>query len=97
MGSLPAMRKGSKDRYGQKGVVTKKLVPEGVVGRIPYRGAVSTQIEQLIGGLRSSMGYLGAKNLKEFQKKARFIEITGAGMRESHPHSLSMIEKTVNY
>jgi len=98
MGSLDAMTKGSKDRYGQKEVKNKnKLVPEGVSGLVAYKGPVEKVIYQLIGGVRSAMGYLGALNITEFQKKARFIQITGAGLKESHPHSLSKVDNTVNY
>lgn len=97
MGSLEAMQKGSKDRYGQKKVENKKLVPEGVCGLVPFSGSVSDIIYQLIGGLRSAMGYLGAKNIKEFQKRAQFVRISGAGLNESHPHGLSQIKTAVNY
>lgn len=97
MGSLEAMQKGAKDRYFQQKVQNKKLVPEGVSGLVPYRGAVSDVIYQLIGGLRSAMGYLGAKNIKEFQNKAEFVKISQVGLRESHPHSLSQIKPAVNY
>lgn len=97
MGSLEAMERGSKDRYGQADVLPKKLVPEGVSGSVPYRGPLSEQVRILVGGLRSSMGYLGARAIPEFQKKARFIQITSAGVLESRPHGLSSMEKTVNY
>ncbi|MEK9165399.1 MAG: IMP dehydrogenase [Patescibacteria group bacterium] len=97
MGSLEAMQNGSKDRYGQGKMENKKLVPEGVFGLVPYKGAVKDIIYQLTGGLRSSLGYLGAHNIREFQNKAKFVEISGAGLRESHPHSLSQIKPAVNY
>ncbi|MFH1712699.1 MAG: IMP dehydrogenase, partial [Candidatus Jacksonbacteria bacterium] len=97
MGSLEAMQKGAKDRYFQQKVQDKKLVPEGVSGLVPYRGAVGDIIYQLIGGLRSSLGYLGARNIKEFQNKAEFVRISVAGLRESHPHSLSQIKPAINY
>lgn len=97
MGSLEAMQNGSKDRYGQEKTENKKLVPEGVCGLVPYGGNLSDIIYQLIGGLRSAMGYLGAKNIKKFQEKAQFVRISNAGLSESHPHGLSQIKPTVNY
>ena len=87
MGSLGAMQAGSKDRYFQQNA--KKLVPEGIEGRIPYKGHVSDVLFQLIGGLRASMGYCGAKNIKAMNEDTQFIQITGAGLRESHPHDVS--------
>lgn len=84
MGSLPAMMNGSRDRYAQANVVPKKLVPEGVVEDVPYRGPLSEQVRLLVGGLRSSLGYLGARTIPEFQKKARFVEITDSGAREGY-------------
>ncbi len=86
MGSFEAMLGGSKDRYAQSDVAPKKLVPEGVSLMVQYRGSLSEQVRILAGGLRSSMGYLGAKTISEFQKKARFIEITGSGAKEGHTH-----------
>ena len=97
MGSLGAMNQGSKDRYGQEKVVGGKLVPEGVEARVPYKGSVVPIIEQLIGGLRSGMGYCGAKNISELQKKARFVRITNAGLRESHVHDVQIVKKAPNY
>lgn len=91
MGSLDAMRQGSKDRYGQAAVANTKLVPEGVSGTVRYLGPVALILEQLTGGLQSSFGYLGAKNIKQFHQAARFIRITGAGIAESHPHSLASV------
>ena len=88
MGSFEAMLEGSKDRYAQSDVLPTKLVPEGVSIMIPYRGSLSEHVRILAGGLRSSMGYLGAKTISEFQKKARFIEITGSGAKEGHRHSV---------
>ena len=88
MGSLGAMQAGSKDRYFQQNA--KKLVPEGIEGRIPYKGHVSDVLFQLIGGLRASMGYCGAKNIKAMNEDTQFIQITGAGLRESHPHDVSI-------
>ena len=91
MGSLSAMKLGSSDRYFQKGSDTKKLVPEGIEGMVPLKGPLSDLVHQLIGGLRSSMGYCGAKNLQTFHKQAEFIEITGSGIIESHPHDLILL------
>jgi len=95
MGSLGAMRRGSADRYFQRDV--EKLVPEGVEGRVVYRGAAADVIHQLMGGLRAGMGYCGAANLQELQSKARFIRITNAGLRESHPHDLQITKEAPNY
>lgn len=98
MGSLGAMEKGSKDRYGQAGVNdSQKFVPEGIEGRTPYRGPVDKIIYQLIGGLRSGMGYNGARNIKELQKNAEFVKITSAGLKESHPHDVAQIKEAPNY
>ena len=93
MGSLDAMKEGSSDRYFQSG----KLVPEGVVGRIPYRGPVGEVLYQLKGGLKSGMGYVGAKNLKELREKAEFVRITHAGVEESHPHDVEITKEPPNY
>ncbi len=95
MGSVSAMREGSSDRYYQTD--PRKIVPEGVEGRVPYRGPLSETIHQLVGGLRSGMGYIGARNLKELREKARFIRITNASLRESHPHSVSITREPPNY
>lgn len=95
MGSLAAMKCGSKDRYFQEG--NKKLVPEGVEGRVPYKGYVSDTIFQLIGGVRSGMGYVGAKNLEELNKKAVFVVQTSSGLRESHPHDIVITKEAPNY
>ena len=97
MGSLDAMAAGSKDRYFQdKETQTKKLVPEGIVGRVPYKGTLEETVYQLIGGLRSGMGYCGAHNLEEL-KKAKFTRITASGMAESHPHDVTITKETPNY
>lgn len=97
MGSIDAMRAGSADRYFQGGEEEiSKLVPEGIVGRVPYKGSVSETIYQLMGGLRSGMGYCGAHNLEELQK-ARFVRITAAGVTESHPHNVTITSETPNY
>ena len=95
MGSLGAMQAGSKDRYFQQNA--KKLVPEGIEGRIPYKGHVSDVLFQLIGGLRASMGYCGAKDIKAMNGDTQFIQITGAGLRESHPHDVSITKEAPNY
>lgn len=95
MGSLSAMQAGSKDRYFQQNA--KKLVPEGIEGRIPYKGHVSDVLFQLIGGLRASMGYCGAKDIKAMNEDTQFIQITGAGLRESHPHDVSITKEAPNY
>lgn len=97
MGSLSAMKAGSKDRYFQDEVSEKKLVPEGVEGRVPYRGTLSVCVLQLVGGLRAGMGYCGAKNIKALQKNAKFIRITPAGLSESHPHNVTITSEPPNY
>lgn len=96
MGSLGAMKKGSADRYGQP-KEEEKMVPEGIEGRVPYRGPLAFCIRQLIGGLRAGMGYVGARNIKELQEKARFVKITYAGLRESHVHSVTITTEAPNY
>ncbi len=98
MGSLGAMVKGGKERYGQKDVTSaEKLVPEGVEGRVPFRGPLSEYVYQLVGGLRAGMGYAGAKTVDELRTKARFIRITAAGVRESHPHDIVITKEAPNY
>ena len=98
MGSLGAMARGSADRYFQKEVTDQmKLVPEGIEGRVPFKGPVANIVHQLIGGLRASMGYVGAANLKEMREKARFVKITSAGLRESHVHDVSITREAPNY
>ncbi|MBU1166819.1 IMP dehydrogenase [Patescibacteria group bacterium] len=97
MGSLGALKVGSQDRYAQKNSTKKKLVAEGVEGRIPYVGTVSEIIFQLVGGIRSGLGYLGAKDISELQKKAIFVPITGASLRESHPHDIKITKEAPNY
>ncbi|MFP6617529.1 MAG: IMP dehydrogenase [Candidatus Hydrogenedentota bacterium] len=97
MGSIKAMQKGSKARYMQHEVETNKLVPEGVEGRVPYRGSIADSIHQLMGGLRSGMGYCGTVNLQELRQKSEFIKITAAGMQESHPHDITITEEPPNY
>ncbi len=95
MGSLGAMKKGSSDRYFQENA--QKLVPEGVEGRVPFRGSLSDMIFQLVGGVRSGMGYVGAKNLSELVKYAQFVQITNAGLLESHPHDIFITKESPNY
>ena len=97
MGSLGAMKEGSRDRYFQEEAETTKLVPEGIEGMVPYRGLVKNTIHQLMGGLRSSMGYCGAKDIQDFHKKAEFIQTTTAGIKESHPHEVKIMKEAPNY
>ncbi len=97
MGSIGAMGKGSTDRYFQEGTAADKLVPEGIEGMVPYRGKMSVVIHQLIGGLRASMGYTGAKDIPTFQEKAEFVEITSAGLKESHVHDVTITKEAPNY
>jgi IMP dehydrogenase len=98
MGSVAAMREGSSDRYFQEaGADAQKLVPEGIEGRIPFRGSLADTVYQLMGGLRSGMGYVGAGNLDELAAKARFIRITAAGLKESHPHDVEITQEAPNY
>lgn len=95
MGSVAAMEKGSKDRYFQED--NKKFVPEGIEGRLPYKGPLTDTIYQLIGGIRSGMGYCGTKDLEELRENAQFIRMTGAGLRESHPHDVQITKEAPNY
>ena len=95
MGSIAAMNSGSKDRYFQEDA--KKLVPEGVEGRVPFKGSLSDTTFQMIGGIRSGMGYCGCKTIPELQERAKFVRITGAGLRESHPHDISITKESPNY
>lgn len=97
MGSIGAMSKGSTDRYFQEGTAADKLVPEGIEGRAPYRGKIADVIHQMIGGLRSSMGYCGSESIKVFWEKAEFVEITSAGLRESHVHDVTITKESPNY
>ena len=98
MGSLGAMQKGSSDRYFQENINNAdKLVPEGVEGRVPYKGPVTTIIHQLMGGVRASMGLVGCPTVEEFRTNATFVEITAAGMRESHVHDVQMTKEAPNY
>jgi IMP dehydrogenase len=95
MGSIDAMKRGSSDRYFQE--KSKKLVPEGIVGRVPYRGPVAESLHQLIGGLRSGMGYTGCANIQELQENAQFVQISMAGLRESHVHDVTITKEAPNY
>ena len=98
MGSLEAMKKGSKDRYFQSEIRgEKKLVPEGIEGRVPYRGSLSSSIYQLVGGLKAGMGYVGCKNIEELRTKAKFIKITASGLKESHVHNVIITKEAPNY
>ena len=98
MGSVEAMQKGSKDRYFQSDESDKrKLVPEGIVGRVPYKGQLNESIHQFIGGLRSGMGYCGSKDIETLKKSSKFVKITGSGIRESHPHNVSITKEAPNY
>jgi IMP dehydrogenase len=98
MGSLGAMKQGSSDRYFQDVEVDfKKLVPEGIEGRVPYKGTLAETVYQFIGGLRASMGYCGAKNISDFKTKTKFVKISNAGLRESHPHDVMITEEAPNY
>ena len=95
MGSTGARRKGSGDRYGQNS--SGKLVPEGVEARVPFKGSLANTVFQLMGGLRSGMGYVGAHDLSELREKAVFNRITAGGLKESHPHDILITEEPVNY
>ena len=97
MGSIGAMTKGSSDRYFQEGTAADKLVPEGIEGRVPHAGSIRDVIFQLVGGLRSSMGYVGARDIKDYQEKAEFVEITSAGLKESHVHDVIITHEAPNY
>jgi len=97
MGSLGAMEAGSADRYSQELADRGKSVPEGIEGQVPYKGPLSALVDQLVGGLRSGMGYCGAENLKELQEKSRFIRISSAGLRESHVHDVIITREAPNY
>jgi IMP dehydrogenase len=97
MGSLGAMKQGSKDRYFQAEADPDKLVPEGIEGRVPYKGTAEMTLYQLVGGLRSGMGYLGCKTIPELRQKARFIRISAAGLKESHVHDVIITQEAPNY
>jgi IMP dehydrogenase len=98
MGSLGAMVKGSSERYRQPGQkVANKLVPEGVEGRVPFKGPLSTFVYQLVGGLKAGMGYLGTRDIEELRKEAQFIQVSHASVRESHPHDIAITQEAPNY
>jgi IMP dehydrogenase len=97
MGSLGAMQEGSKDRYFQHDVSAEKLVPEGIEGRVPYKGPLSGVVHQLLGGLRSSMGYMGCGTIDRFRSQSSFVRITNAGVRESHAHDVQITKEAPNY
>ena len=97
MGTIGAMTQGSTDRYFQEGTASDKLVPEGIEGRVAYRGSIADIIHQMVGGLRSSMGYLGSKDIETFQATAEFVEITSAGLKESHVHDVTITNEAPNY
>ena len=97
MGSLGAMADGSRDRYFQGDVEAAKLVPEGIEGRVPYRGSLTSNVHQLVGGLRSGMGYVGAADLTELRQKARFVRISQASLQESHVHDVVITKEAPNY
>ena len=95
IGNVPEPQKGSKDRYFQEDA--KKLVPEGIEGRLPYKGPLADTIHQLIGGIRAGMGYCGAPDLEHLRENSQFIKMTGAGLRESHPHDVQITKEAPNY
>jgi len=98
MGSISAMKLGSKDRYSQGHIDdASKLVPEGIEGKVPYKGPLQDIVYQMIGGLKAGMGYCGAKTIKELQERAKFVRITQAGLRESHPHDIQITKEAPNY
>lgn len=97
MGSIGAMQKGSNDRYFQEGTAADKLVPEGIEGRVPFRGSIAGIVHQMMGGLRASMGYCGSENIEAFWEKAEFVEITSAGLKESHVHDVIITQEAPNY
>jgi IMP dehydrogenase len=97
MGSLGAMQQGSSDRYFQETLEVNKLVPEGIEGRIPYKGPLQTVIQHLLGGVKAGMGYTGSVDLADLHKKAQFIKLTAAGIRESHVHNVAITKEAPNY
>jgi IMP dehydrogenase len=98
MGSIGAMREGSRDRYAQEATeIEAKLVPEGIEGRVPYKGTLSDMVTQLVGGLRAGMGYTGCRTIREFQENTRFVRISAAGLRESHVHDVVITKEAPNY
>ena len=98
MGSLEAMREGSRDRYFQDSPLSEsKLVPEGIVGRVPFKGSAGQIIQIMVGGLKSGMGYAGCRTIQELQEKAKFIKVSPAGLRESHVHDVTITKEAPNY
>ena len=97
MGSLTAMARGSADRYFQKDAASDKLVPEGIEGQVPYKGPAGAVIHQLVGGLRAAMGYTGCRTVDEMRTNCRFVKITGAGLKESHVHDVTITREAPNY
>jgi IMP dehydrogenase len=98
MGSIGAMKKGSSDRYAQEGTTgDSKFVPEGIEGRVAYKGSVADMVTQLVGGLRAGMGYTGCRTIKDMQTNAKFVRITSAGLRESHVHDVIITKEAPNY
>ena len=97
MGSMGAMQQGSGDRYFQEGAEPTKLVPEGIEGMVPYRGPVINTIHQMVGGIRSSMGYCGCENIKQFGRETEFIQVTSAALKENHPHEVRIVKEAPNY
>ena len=98
MGSIEALRAGSKDRYFQDAEDDlQKLVPEGIEGRVPYKGPLGDTVYQMIGGLRSAMGYTGSRSIADLKERGRFVRMTDAGLRESHPHDLAITKESPNY
>jgi IMP dehydrogenase len=97
MGSMGAMKEGSKDRYFQEGKDSSKLVPEGIEGQVPYKGRLADLVTQLMGGLRAGMGLVGGRTIKDFQEKAHFVQISAAGLRESHAHDVMITKEAPNY
>jgi len=97
MGSLGVMEAGASDRYSQEQTTPDKLIPEGIEGRVPYKGSLSFNIHQLVGGLRAGMGYVGARSLTELQARAKFVRVSPAAIRESHTHGISITRESPNY
>jgi IMP dehydrogenase len=97
MGSLGAMKQGAKDRYFQSDVDAVKLVPEGIEGRVPYKGTLAMNVHQMVGGIRSGMGYVGCRTIEALRKDAQFVRITAAGLKESHVHDVIITEEAPNY
>jgi IMP dehydrogenase len=97
MGSMGAMKQGSRDRYFQSGEEDLKLVPEGIEGRVPYKGPLAMNVHQLVGGIRAGMGYTGCRSIDELRTRAKFVRITQAGLRESHVHDVQVTQEAPNY